>query len=407
MIGRSCFALLVVGFAMRWSAGEFMIHRGVDRLPDSELYLKYATTIDEGTRFEVGGDRARRTPGYPLFIVIGWRLFGHSDRGVLFLQALVSTGTAFAVYRISRHGESLGLAGGTAGFALTFAVFDPYAIVLSGMILSETTAALLLTLTGWCGLSSCTSGGRWSSRFMGVFGALAILVRPSALVLFVLGSAWLWWFTVDRLRARGSAIRCLTWFAIVMAPWWARNFADQGTFVATTLNVGESLYDGVGPQATGGSDMAFTRAMEVAGIGEIERDRHWLRMAWQQLRAQPSRVARLIPVKLGRYFSPWPNEANFRQTWLVLATTLGTVPVWCLALVGAWRIRSRLSLLCLLLGPLLYFAMLHAVFVSSVRYRVPAMPFVCVLAGSGCASLALNRGNASRNSKEVPVEKSR
>ena len=49
----------------------------------------------------------------------------------------------------------------------------------------------------------------------------------------------------------------------------------------------------------------------------------------------------------------------------------------------------------LALTPAVYFMALHAVFVSSVRYRVPAMPMLELLTGAGLAWL-MNRRLATK-----------
>ncbi|MFO0948689.1 MAG: hypothetical protein U1D30_22650 [Planctomycetota bacterium] len=407
MFNRSVAALLFVAFLLRLGAGEYMLWRRLDRLPDSELYVNYASTIDRGAPFDVAGDRARRTPGYPLFIVIAWRLFGHADRSILLLQAIVATGTVAVAHGMSKRFESMRAeapvamgksAAGAPLFALLFATFDPYAIVLSGMVLSETLAAFLLALAGMFALAASNSNNPWFCRLFGISAAAGVLVRPSSLFLALIGMGWLW----RRATARGGVLRAILWFVITMSPWWARNAAVYGIFVATTLNVGESLYDGVGPQATGASEMTFTRLPRLASLTEIERDQHWMRESWKQIVSDPGRIVRLIPIKIARFLSPWPNETQFRGGWLVLLTTLGTVPIGMLAIVGAWQTRTTPSLIAFAIGPLCYFAMLHSLFVSSVRYRVPAMPFLCVLAGTGCASLAwfLRDGRGSSKTSE-------
>jgi hypothetical protein len=62
---------------------------------------------------------------------------------------------------------------------------------------------------------------------------------------------------------------------------------------------------------------------------------------------------------------------------------LATLPVYLLILLGAWDRRQDRRTLLVLLGPLLYFAALHMVFVSSVRYRIPGMVPALGLAGIG------------------------
>jgi hypothetical protein len=44
-------------------------------------------------------------------------------------------------------------------------------------------------------------------------------------------------------------------------------------------------------------------------------------------------------------------------------------------------------MLALLLLPAAYFTLIHMVFVGSVRYRLPAMPFIFILAAVGLCAL--------------------
>jgi hypothetical protein len=176
-----------------------------------------------------------------------------------------------------------------------------------------------------------------------------------------------------------------------MAPWWIRNAVVYHTVVLTTLNVGESLYDGLRPGATGASDMQFLEAARrdqgYRALTEVERDRHWRREALEWASSEPLAVLQLAVRKAGRFWSPWPNEERFRQPLVLVATTLGTVPVWIAAAVGVWRLRRSPASLALCLIPAAYFCGLHLVFASSVRYRVPVEPFLRILAGVGFASM--------------------
>jgi hypothetical protein len=54
---------------------------------------------------------------------------------------------------------------------------------------------------------------------------------------------------------------------------------------------------------------------------------------------------------------------------------------------GAWVHRRNIVLLSLTLGPVLFFSLLHAIFVGSVRYRLPAEYPMAVLAAAGWLEL--------------------
>jgi hypothetical protein len=198
-------------------------------------------------------------------------------------------------------------------------------------------------------------------------------------------------------RRRQAAIVAVMFAAmcLTLAPWWIRNHAVAGRFVPTTLQVGASLLDGLGPQATGKSDMRFVeplvaqqRAADAAGdttpLGTFE-DRLDRRMrdtslAWA--RQNSGRVIELVGIKFLRMWSPLPNAAEFRSNLLRAALALTYTPVILLAALGIWKYARRgwPYLLCGL--PAVYFTLLHVVFVSSIRYRQPAMlPLIVLAAG--------------------------
>ena len=86
---------------------------------------------------------------------------------------------------------------------------------------------------------------------------------------------------------------------------------------------------------------------------------------------------------------------------MALASALVTIPVYLLIGLGAWDRRRDLRALALLAGPLVYFCLLHMVFVSSVRYRIPGE-----VPALGLAAVGLVRALAwagLRTSNEPPA----
>lgn len=179
--------------------------------------------------------------------------------------------------------------------------------------------------------------------------------------------------------------------AVAMGPWWARNARVFGRFVPTALWAGASLYDGLRPDADGSSDMRFLDIPEIRTLDETTQDRTLRDLALDFARGHPGRVLELAAIKAARFWSPWPNADQFSRPAANAASAAVVIPLYVLLLAGAWDRRHDPRALVLLAGPLLYFAGLHMVFVSSIRYRIPAAVPAFGLAAAGLAKW-LGRG---------------
>jgi hypothetical protein len=191
----------------------------------------------------------------------------------------------------------------------------------------------------------------------------------------------------DRRAALGRGVLILAGVAVALAPWTIRNALVTGHFVPTTLWLGPTLYDGLHPGADGGSDMRFFEEDRAAGatggLTEYEIDRHYRARALRFAFENPGRVLSLAAAKQRRFWSPVPNAAQFRQPAGYAAVLLFFVPMILLGLRGWWLTRERSRAWLLTVGPLLYFAGLHLVFVGSIRYRLPAEYPFWILAAAG------------------------
>jgi hypothetical protein len=158
------------------------------------------------------------------------------------------------------------------------------------------------------------------------------------------------------------------------------------------------LYDGLSAQATGSSDMTFIEAQGLyrqPGMSEYNNDRHYRRLAWDFVRAHPLRAAQLAGIKLGRFWNPIPNAEQFGHWAIRLVVGLFELPLLLLAAVGAWKSRAAPGRWLPAAVPVLYFALVHAVFIGSLRYRLPAEYALLVLTAVGIQSLFQMRRPAS------------
>ena len=94
-------------------------------------------------------------------------------------------------------------------------------------------------------------------------------------------------------------------------------------------------------------------------------------------------MIRLAGTKFLRTWNITPNYEKLRTPFYMTVSLAWCLPVFLTAILGLLVSLRRFRMLAWLLLPVLVFTLIHMVFVGSVRYRVPMMPFVLVLSGIG------------------------
>ncbi|MCP4594210.1 MAG: hypothetical protein GY842_26065 [bacterium] len=353
--------------------------------PDEQQYWLMATSLHEGRGLtDELGFRAGRMPLYPagLSLVVGcsWGV-----AAVKVAQWLIGgLGAVFAAILGSRFGgRGVGVLVG-----LAFAV-DPFLIFFSNLVLTET--LFLTVLVAWWSYVARFAveprGPTWRQWILvGLLGLACVYARESTLGLI---GAVLVVHLIRRRFERNSWLGVAVVGGVLLAglfPWALRNHQVLGDWCWLTTRAGISLYDGVGPQATGASDLGDVKRQDaVRELTELEYNRYFLNAAWAEVRADPFRVVQLAVRKFGRMWNPVPNAAEYQSAMVRVVSAAWMIPLLLLALAGAVvlardRTAGGLGAVVFLLLPALYLSALHMVFVGSVRYRLGAMPMLAVLA---------------------------
>ena len=435
-LGRLASLVLVleIALALRVVAADavewYVRHGDPTRLcvfPDTVSYWELARTIRAGGPYEVVEwadipHFALRTPGYPLVLAACQALFGERTLAVRLVQAVLGTLSVYLVYRLARQfarpensdADPDGLPAQRRRtvplVAAALAAVNPHYLLMSSLILSEAVfePLMLASLLGLAVLWPDSSAGAdvrptgWRAKLLalgvGAAAAAAVLVRPSwALFVPAMLAAWIVASRRDRRSLAASmrgAVLCTIGVVAVMSPWWVRNARVFGRFVPTALWMGASLYDGLNPRATGASDMDdFLKDPEIWPLDEQDQDAELTRRAIAFAQEQPMRVLVLAAIKVGRYWSPWPNAARLRSAVVTVGSSVVELPLFGLIAAGLWDRRRDPRAWVLLAGPLLYFCALHMAFASSMRYRIPAEMPALALAAIGCSRLATRHGS--------------
>ncbi len=404
---RSLLAILfVLAFGLR--AAFFLIHNAPLEFPDSVVYHKLAQSVCAGHGLVQDEHTAVfRPPLYPLFLASLYALFGPNLTVVGMVQALLGALTCLLVFQLARllFDETTGLV--AAGLTAVY----PFFVFYSALALTETLFILLLAL----GMAFLLRAARSPSpsiapaALAGLVFGLCSLTRTS-FAAFLVFLAPVWWLAVRNLPARRAAVAYVVMFLCMTAaltPWAVRNKLRTGHLVFTSLQGGHDLYEANSPDATGGPashriNWAAVVAAESppgAVLTEYERDRILRNKALEYIRRNPDRFLRLAVIKLKRFWSLIPNYEKYRSPLYNVISLLSFGPVALLAIVAAVRLRGRWRDVLLLLSPLIYYTVLHTVFVGSTRYRTPVEPYLIVL-----AAYALTAPWAGTCSRSVPAD---
>ncbi|MBL4886459.1 MAG: glycosyltransferase family 39 protein [Planctomycetaceae bacterium] len=354
---------------------------------DADGYWQLAQKMVAGEAFSLyePARQVMRMPGFSAVLAISISLFGDSQAVARLLLAVLASLAVFPAFWMAAryHSREAGVIAG-----LIVAMLPVY-VGFSVLILSESLFATCILFNMWA-FSRWLDASQRSEAFLwaaasGLLAVFAVYIRPSWLLFppFLVFALLIFSKSFGQKRLLESVVM-LVCLVGPLLPWGIRNQQVTGHFVLTTLWMGPSLYDGLHPGATGASDMTFFEQDRVLNrMSEYEMNRFYKDQAVEFARQNPGRAFELGMIKLWRYWKPWPNADQFQNPALVAVVALGFLLLVGWAVCGGCLLYENLELLFLCTLPIVYFSALHMLFVSSLRYRLPAEYPLAVLAAIG------------------------
>lgn len=313
------------------------------------------------------------TPGYPLFLMICYRvanIFTHSHQGQLiftvYIQAVLSGLTVGLVYYVARNVMN-------AWWALLAALiwmYYPPSIWSMTLLLTETLYVFLLLGYVWMFYYSMKKNKAIWWFLSGLLLALTALVRPTVFPLAIAPVIWAIWKRESLRKGIRTILIYIIGFVVPLLPWWIRNMVVMHRLLLTDNDTGNPLLYGTDPNfqhdpglAQGVKDQ---KALAIHRIVEGFTTHPWATLKWYTLDKlhylfshawfYPSKVTRLESFLLGFHF-----------IWVCLGT-LGI-------LLGFMYLRFRfLSILAV------FFVLIQLVFIPINRYAFPLMPLFVIAA---------------------------
>ena len=356
---------------------------------DGREYQRLALCIIEKHSYLApdGRPTAYWPPGYPMFLSV----FGPGVTRSRVLQALMGTLSILLAYLVARqfHGRKKSLLA-----AAILAVY-PLHVFVAGVYSSVVIQILLVVAVVQLVLSAIEEGSGLKAALAGLIGGVATLTTVSVLPALYLTVVW---FVCEDRSRRGVrlAILFLLPLSIVVGSWTVRNYIQLGAPILVSSNGGYNFWLGnyPGTKATTGNREVEGRDRETAEIDaaypdEVERDHVYFRLALDNIRANPGRFLTLSARKalnLWRlYPAPVSMPLDFKKK-LSSILSYGLLLPFCLYWLFRNLRRNRGARLVFLF--FLAYTLLHAVFISKVRFRLPLDTLVVLMAVGGIGDVA-------------------
>lgn len=332
-----------------------------------------------------GVPTARREPGYILFVALIYKLFTTHRMYVFLAQVLLSTLTAAILFDLTRRLFSPI----AARFAFWACVFYPYFIYYAGYFFREDFLAFLLVLLlyvlvrwkgPWATLGAgflagwlCLANGAWAPGCLWMGLALAVNSKPRRAAAFLLP------------------------VVLMIGAWAYRNWTVFHEIIPFSSNVGGEIYIGMTiPYELLGSDEQTRRLnadpvfQEIIKLkDEVALHKAYMAAAKDYFLAHPVKFVATAAehgVKLWRLF---PHNRAYTHSYAVVFLTALASDGWLipLGLFGLWIKRRDAWVRWFFVPLILSVTASFSISQAPIRYRVPLMIIVLMLAGAGFEAL--------------------
>lgn len=369
-------------------------------LVDARAYDRISWNLAQGLgyREKVGIDLLydnsiiRVGPGYEFFLAALYWIFGHHAAVVWVLQAALLAGSAFLIYLVSKKvfqsvwHESIGLV------SAALIGFSPDLITMSAMLMTETLAIFLATLSLYLFFRYTDYPTLGNVMLFGFVSGAAALVRTPLLLLLIPTAG----FIILQRRYKDVALLIVV-LVVMFAPWTIRNYQAFGVFLPTNAASGVNMLAGNHPGASGEQEPYEVLARYAVEYDYIEANQRANADARTFIFWHPFEYIILTLKRISIYFSfarPtgfWFHLHGFSKAATLVLSVIYSIILFTFGFFGVARLKympkenrtkARLLLTMLIMMPLAVVGI-----IVETRYRFLSYPFFALFAGYGISEI--------------------
>jgi len=383
------------------------------------LFIKYPYFAEKLAQGQDIGDRVLDlSPFYLYFLTFLRRLFSMDWASVKLIQSFVGALNALLILALGNRlfNKKTGIFA-----ALLYALYGN--IIILESTLEPEVFLLFFNLLFIYFLFLARDGGRPTSGIRllsiagGIFVGLSIITKPNSLLFLPLGIVWLLFLGVGNLRFSERVVQSLLFCGaamLVLSPVTFRNYNRFDELILVTADAGKVFFHGNsrGASALEGinlPDQGFAEeesdepdyahvlfrktAAQLTGrhVSPSESSRYWTQRTLDDIAADPMQFLKHEAQKLALFFTDYEMHhiasayAEYKASLSFPIVRYGIIA--SLGLLGMLLSVNRFRELFLVYGAIGVYLFACMVFLVNSRYRMPAVPYLCLFAGSAIDSL--------------------
>ena len=386
-------ALFVLALGLRLVFLGYWLVKGLAAVYGRDIYFDLAKhwagleTLTEALKWHMTD--ATHPPLYTALIAAVLYIFRSPEPGpVLLLQALLSSLSPLLVLRLGRRL----LSERAARLAALWTALDPGLIYFAPQLGTET-LFVFMELGFFVWLYRWLDSRRENAGELGwvaLLGALASLCRS-------VFAAYPVFLGLALLRTRGwrktilpFALFSVGWLSPI-GVWTYRNWVKYDEIIPIGSQMGYNLWEGftLDREEVRRRPAAMGEEMDQLGLHDpmaaARASRHFLDKTVSFARERPLEAAKIVLGKALLYWRPWPYDPHSLPQRAFL--TVYFCFLFVLAGAGIRSLRKEWLEWLPIYALFVYLTAMHAVFFTSLRYRIPLEPFLCLLAAAGLEAL--------------------
>jgi len=347
---------------------------------DEIFYEEAGRNISLGNGYlQAGHLTASKTPGYPIFVGLIYRMFGKSLIPIRILQALIDALMCVLVYMIAIRFFDRRV----AFLSGVLCAFHYFFLKSLQVIRPDTVQMFFIVLSILFWIRWRTNFFKKDAFFLGAALSFTVMLKANMILLpFLIIAIEGYNFIKDKkikFKIFSRSVLLLVFiFSLPLIAWSIRNYNAFNSFVPVATDGGLALYSSYNPPE--GKKFGILTSDSVTTLAyrmdsEVERSKYLSKKTVEHIVNHPKEVLALMPLKILFFWSVFDWETLGDENGVYNFATGFILPF---SFLGMFFLRKRFKEIYPIIWPIVYAFSLAIIFAGIPRFRMAVEPFLII-----------------------------